>query len=121
MKANFPYLAVGNIGDNRSIQKLILHGLFKGGLPYIKNVDILYHEATYTEEHAQLAKKTYHSTATQAAKIAKLAEVGKLLIGHYSSRYKDTKKMLEEAKAEFPNTEATEDNSVYSIEFKRQK
>lgn len=90
-------------------------------VPFIQNVDLLYHEATYTDQHAQLAKKTYHCTARQAAKIAKLAEVGKLLIGHYSSRYKDTKELVEEARQEFPNTEATEDNSNYSIEFKRQK
>jgi len=90
-------------------------------VPHIEGVDLLYHEATYAEDHSHLAKKTYHCTASQAAKIAKLANVGQLLIGHYSSRYRDVQKLLDEAQQIFPNTQATDDNSVYSIEFKRQK
>ena len=53
----------------------------------LKGVDLLYHEATFLERHANLAKKTKHSTALQAAKIAAAANVKALLLGHYSSRY----------------------------------
>ena len=73
-------------------------------IPTIKNVDLLYHEATFTEEHAKRAGETCHSTASQAANIARLATVQKLVIGHFSSRYKDTATFLTEAKAVFPNT-----------------
>ncbi len=72
-------------------------------LPIIKNVDVLYHEATFLESEKQRAKQTMHSTAKQAGKIAKLAEVGELILGHYSARYKDLNPHLKEAKLEFEN------------------
>jgi ribonuclease Z len=71
---------------------------------HIKGVDLLYHEATFLKDlsdHSQLAK---HSTAEQAATIAKMAEVKKLMLGHYSSRYKNLQPLLEEAKSVFSNT-----------------
>ena len=58
-------------------------------VPIIKNVDVLYHESTFLESHAHLTKKTKHSTAKEAASIAKQANVGTLLLGHYSTRYDD--------------------------------
>lgn len=70
----------------------------------IKNADLLYHEATFGEEHKERAFITGHSTAKQAATIAKKANVKKLLIGHYSVRYKDLNVLLEEAKTVFPET-----------------
>ncbi|MDQ3191784.1 MAG: ribonuclease Z [Bacteroidota bacterium] len=70
----------------------------------IKNVDLLYHEATFTQELVQRAKETFHSTAIQAATIAEKAGVKKLVIGHYSARYKDVKPLVIEAQTIFKNT-----------------
>jgi len=69
----------------------------------IKGVDILYHESTFLETHSDIAKKTLHSTALDAAKIAKKSEVKKLVLGHYSSRYKNKKAFYDEAITTFPN------------------
>lgn len=73
-------------------------------IPIIEGVDLLYHESTFLEQDKARAKKTGHSTARQAAEIAKAAKVGKLLLGHYSSRYTNFGLFLEEAKSIFPNT-----------------
>lgn len=81
----------------------------------IKEVSTLYHEATFTEEMKEWAVKTYHSTALDAAKIAKMANAGKLIIGHFSSRYKTTDQFLKEAQSEFKNTETAVDGKKYSI------
>ncbi|MFA5587593.1 MAG: ribonuclease Z [Mariniphaga sp.] len=81
----------------------------------IKEVSTLYHEATFTEEMKEWAVKTYHSTALDAAKIAKMANAGKLIIGHFSSRYKTTEQFLKEAQSEFKNTETAVDGKKYSI------
>lgn len=70
----------------------------------IPNANCLYHEATFSQEHMLLAKKTFHSTAEQAAHIAQAAHVSQLVIGHFSSRYNDENLLLEEAKTVFPNT-----------------
>lgn len=74
-------------------------------IPYIKGVDLLYHEATFAEEDIARAKQTNHSTAREAAEIAKQAEVKKLIIGHYSSRYRELDQLHKEAKDVFENTE----------------
>lgn len=74
-------------------------------VPYIKDVNVLYHEATFAESELIRAKKTAHSTARQAAEIARLAEVDKLVIGHFSSRYIKLDELLEEAQEVFQNTE----------------
>jgi len=74
-------------------------------VPYIKGVHVLYHEATFSEADRDLAEKTLHSTARQAAEIARMAEAGKLIIGHFSSRYRDLEVLLREAREVFPNTE----------------
>ncbi len=87
--------------------------------PLIKGVDLLYHEATFCEEDAEQAVITKHSTARQAASIARQAEVGKLVLGHYSSRYKELDHFLEEARAVFPNTELGEDGKVFSLPASR--
>jgi len=75
----------------------------------LHGVTCLYHEATFAQEHALLAKKTFHSTAKQAAQIARDAQVGKLILGHFSSRYKDESVLLKEAKEVFPNAVLAED------------
>jgi ribonuclease Z len=81
----------------------------------IKDVDLLYHEATFLDADKKLAKLTMHSTAVQAASIAKLANAGRLLIGHFSSRYKKIDAIINEAKAIFENTDAVEDGNEYHI------
>ncbi|RLD76361.1 MAG: ribonuclease Z [Bacteroidetes bacterium] len=86
---------------------------------FIKNVDLLYHEATFAEDMKEMAKKTTHSTAKQAAEIASKANVGKLLIGHFSSRYKDEKLIENEAKEVFENTETVIEGKTYSVDIKR--
>ncbi|HET6244250.1 MAG: ribonuclease Z [Bacteroidetes bacterium] len=70
----------------------------------IKNVDLLYHEATFTLDFVQRAKETFHSTAEQAATIAAKANVKKLIIGHYSARYKDVEPLVLEAQKVFKKT-----------------
>ncbi len=72
---------------------------------WIKDVNLLYHESTFIEDNVELAHKTGHSTAKQAALIAKEAKVGNLLLGHFSARYKDRNVFLEEAKPYFDKTE----------------
>jgi len=85
----------------------------------IKGADILYHEATFDHSMIKMAKATGHSTALQAATIAAKAHVGKLIIGHFSSRYKDVIPLLEEARAVFPETYLAEDGQEYEINEKR--
>jgi len=82
---------------------------------YVRGVDLLYHEATYGKVDADLAKQTRHSTAEQAAKLAKSAEAKKLLLGHFSARYPDPGVLLPEAEAIFPNTFICSDGDVYEV------
>lgn len=84
-------------------------------IPYIKGVDLLYHEATFMHDMLENAELTGHSTALQAATIAKAAEVKKMIIGHFSARYSDLQALLAEAQERFPNTELAIDGTVYSI------
>ncbi|WP_075602499.1 ribonuclease Z [Saccharicrinis aurantiacus] len=81
----------------------------------LKEVDLLYHESTFLSDKAHLAKKTYHSTAEQAAKIAEEANVKQLIIGHFSSRYKNLVPFLKEAKETFSNTYLATEGSVFSV------
>jgi ribonuclease Z len=84
-------------------------------IPIIKNVDLLYHEATFLADREDLAKKTKHATSKQAAQIAKDAQVGQLIIGHYSGRYKDISLFQKEAKDIFQNTELAEPGKIFKI------
>jgi len=84
-------------------------------VPIIKNVDVLYHESTFLEKHAHLAPQTKHSTAKEAALIAKKANVGVLLLGHYSTRYDGLNAFKEEAQAIFDNVELCEDGKVFEF------
>src|SRR5690606_19355413 len=70
----------------------------------ISHIDVLYHESTFTTDELAKAEATLHSTAAQAASLAKLAQVNKLLLGHFSARYKDLSPLLEEARAIFVNS-----------------
>lgn len=76
---------------------------------FSKGADLLIHEATYADDMKETAKERFHSTARQAAETAKKAGVKKLLLYHYSRRYKDTKEMLKQAKDVFPKTVAGKD------------
>lgn len=81
----------------------------------IKGVDLLFHEATFANEDAPRAKETFHTTAAQAAEIARRAEVKKLLIGHFSARYEDENILLQEASAIFPDTQLAKETLCVSV------
>ncbi len=84
-------------------------------VPQILNTTLLYHEATFLQQHAALALKTMHSTARQAALIAKKAAVGSLLLGHYSGRYNDYKEFKNQAQEVFSATKLAQDGKVFEI------
>lgn len=84
----------------------------------IKDVDVLYHEATFTIDEEQKAVETLHSTARQAATIAQRANAAKLVLGHFSARYKDLTPILSEAAQIFPATEVAIEGKTFSIEDK---
>jgi len=84
-------------------------------VPQLKNVDVLYHEATFLESEAFLAPKTKHATAKEAATIAKDANVGKLILGHYSTRYKSIELFREEAETIFSNVDLADDGKVFEL------
>ena len=81
----------------------------------ISSVNCLYHESTFLDSHSDLAKKTKHSTASDAAKIASAANVGKLILGHFSNRYKNQEKFLSEAKIHFKNVELAIEGTEFDI------
>ena len=78
-------------------------------IPAVQGVSLMYHEATFADDKEDLAHKTLHSTASQAATIARDAHAGKLLIGHFSSRYQETDELEAQAQAVFPDTTAVYD------------
>ena len=77
-----------------------------------------FHEATFANEDAPRAKETFHTTAAQAAEIARRAEVKKLLIGHFSARYEDENVLLQEASAIFPDTQLAKETLCVSVWIK---
>ena len=81
----------------------------------IRGVDLLYHESTYSDEFRDRAAAYGHSTARQAAEVAAAAEVGRLLLGHYSGRYDDLSRLLGEAQEVFPNSFATQEGDLYEV------
>ncbi len=82
----------------------------------IKGVRLLYHEATFTEELRDFAHKTHHSTAIDAAKIAVMAQAKKLILGHFSSRYKSARPFIEEAVTVFKNSVEAIDGHTYTAD-----
>ncbi|MCB8994838.1 MAG: ribonuclease Z [Bacteroidales bacterium] len=82
----------------------------------LQNIDLLYHEATFSKEDEDLASQTAHSSSVQAAKIALACNAGKLLIGHFSSRYKSSDLLVNEARELFVNTIAVNDGDEYVVE-----
>lgn len=81
----------------------------------VKGVDLLYHESTFDSSEKELAEKTLHSTATDAAHVAKEAGVGKLLLGHFSARFKELDGLLNEAKEIFPESHLSQEGDTYPI------
>ncbi|MCH1558096.1 MAG: ribonuclease Z [Flavobacteriaceae bacterium] len=81
----------------------------------IKGCDLLYHESTFLKKHENFAKKTFHSTAEQAALIAKKSNVKKLILGHFSTRYKDLDLFIKESKSIFPNVDLAIENKIFTI------
>ncbi|MBP5210567.1 MAG: ribonuclease Z [Bacteroidales bacterium] len=88
-------------------------------IPWIKGVSLLYHEATFGDDKEAKASEYFHSTARQAGRVAKEAGVGKLVIGHYSTRYPDLNVLLSQAKEEFPETYLSDDGLSFEIPIKR--
>lgn len=84
-------------------------------IPLISGVDLLYHEATFLDPLVERARKTFHSTANQAAEIALQAGVSRLLIGHLSTRYPDSTASLEEARQLFPNTYFASEGTTWIV------
>lgn len=81
----------------------------------VKNVDLIYHESTFMEDMKERAKNTYHTTAAQAAQLARDASVGQLLLGHFSTRYRELGPLLKEARAVFPNTFLAEEGKKFIV------
>lgn len=84
-------------------------------IPYIEKADVLYHESTFLESETRLTTKTGHSTAREAAMIAREAGVKQLILGHYSTRYNNLGSFLEEASAVFPNVVLAEDGKTFEF------
>ena len=84
-------------------------------VPIIKDVDVLYHESTFLEKHTHLAERTKHSTAKQAANIALQANVGSLILGHYSTRYEGLNDFKSEAEEIFNKVELAEDGKAFEF------
>lgn len=85
-------------------------------LEQIKGVDLVYHEATFINEHIQRAKETFHCTTGEAGHIAKKAGAGKLLIGHFSARYDDLAPLLEESRNVFPESYLAEEGKTFAVQ-----
>jgi len=81
----------------------------------IKEVNLLFHEATFAQKEQARARETFHTTAAQAATIAKKANVKQLVIGHFSARYEDESVLLEEAQMVFPETILARENLCITI------
>ncbi|MBA3986136.1 MAG: ribonuclease Z [Flavobacteriales bacterium] len=84
-------------------------------VPLIQNVTALYHESTFLEQHRHLCEKTKHSTAKEAALIAKEANAGQLILGHFSTRYSSIEFFKDEAQTVFANSEIADDFKVFEF------
>lgn len=90
-----------------------------GVIQYIQSADLLYHESTFANDMADRAAMTFHSTAEEAARIAQKAGVGKLILGHYSTRYKDLSILLEESRALFEESYLSQEGETIEISDQR--
>lgn len=82
----------------------------------VKDVNLIYHESTYSDDNIERAEKYYHSTASQAATVARDANAKMLLLGHYSARYDNESLLLQEARAIFPNTYLSAESDIIEIQ-----
>jgi ribonuclease Z len=87
---------------------------------FVQKVNLLYHETTYAKNKQKQAKSTYHSTTIDAANTAKMAQVQKLIIGHFSSRYKDLNVLLDEAKTVFEKTSLATDGKQFDLSYDKE-
>jgi len=85
-------------------------------IEFITGVDLLYHESTFLEDKAERATQTFHSTAKQAATIAKMAHAKKLLLGHYSARYGNLQAFKEDALDVFENSHLSLEGDIIHVE-----
>ena len=86
---------------------------------WVRGVDVLYHEATFGNDMRDLSSEYFHSTAEDAARVASAAGAGKLVIGHFSSRYPDVNVLLEEARQVFPETYLAEEGMIFDVPVKK--
>lgn len=90
-------------------------GYYQKIVEYVRGVDLLYHEATFLKKDEARAYETFHSTAEQAAAIAKEAQVKRLMIGHYSARYNNLNPLRQEAEQVFPGTILAKEGLKFSL------
>ncbi|MNW67204.1 Ribonuclease BN [compost metagenome] len=93
-------------------------------LPLSVNADVVVHEATFMHDLADTAHEYYHSTSKQAAEAARAANVGQLIMTHFSSRYKDEDQLqplLEEAQSVFPNTRLANEHQLIPVVHRKQE
>lgn len=90
-------------------------------LPYLEKVDLLFHEATFLQELAEQAELSGHSTAREAAEVAREAGVGQLILGHFSPRYDDLSLLLDEAREVFPNSELAREGRHFTVAYERRE
>lgn len=82
---------------------------------YVSEVNLLYHEATFMEEHAMRAAETYHTTSVQAAQVAAQAKAGQLLLGHFSARYDNLEPLVKESQSIFPNSHLAVEGKSFQV------
>lgn len=88
---------------------------FESYMDSVQNVDLMYHESTFLHDMLERAESTLHSTSLEAAQVAKQVGAKRLLLGHYSARYRDLIPLLEEAKLEFDNSELSLEGKWYNV------
>ncbi len=88
-------------------------------IPQLNGIDLLYHESTFVDEHADRATETFHSTAKQAATIAKKAGAQKLLLGHFSARYEDLGMILNESRTVFSNSHLAIEGETFPVDIRK--
>jgi len=110
-----PHMVVGPDRPGRSFAYITDTRPCENGRILARSADLVYHEATFTDEHADNAVRTGHSTAREAAEVALHAEAKRLLIGHFSARHADPSLLFEEATDVFKNTEVAEELKRYSL------
>lgn len=81
----------------------------------IKNMDLLYHEATFMHDMLERAQETFHTTSLQAAQIAVKANAKRLLIGHFSARYRDLQPLLDECRSVFPDSFLAVEGETFEV------